>query len=103
MTVVSLHDRSQLFRAVNERIVQLAAPLVDEHDLLWLVCECPNRGCMQTLRMTRSELESLLDEPEVYAVVPGHERSGPQTVVGRAEQYVLVSSPVDVAPLQPAA
>jgi len=102
MTVGSLHDCSHLFRAVNERIVQLAAPLVDEDDL-WLVCECPNVGCMRMLRMTCSELQALLDEERIYASVPGHERGGPQKVVDRTKEYVLVSFPVDVTPLEPAA
>jgi hypothetical protein len=102
MTVGSLHHSSQLFRVVNEHIVQLAAPLVDKDDL-WLVCECPNVDCMRTLQMTHSEFQALLDEEGIYAVVPGHEAGRPPTVVDRTKQYVLVSSPVEDAPLEPVA
>jgi hypothetical protein len=79
---------ADLFRAVNERVVELGAPAFGPADL---ICECPDQTCMRVLRMSVDAFDALRAEPALYAVVPGHEQPDDEDeVVGRADGYVLV-------------
>jgi hypothetical protein len=79
---------ADLFRAVNERVVELGAPALGPADL---ICECPDQTCMRVLRMSLDAFDALRAEPALYAVVPGHEQPDDEgEVVGRANGYVLV-------------
>jgi hypothetical protein len=89
MKPVGISESSDLFRCVNERIVELAAPIIPAADLLWLICECPNDGCTRTMRMTRPEYDAMRVEPGLYALVPGHEQRELEEIVGRTDRYVL--------------
>jgi hypothetical protein len=89
MNSVGISESSELFRCVNERIIELAAPLMSGADLLWLICECPNDGCTQTMRMTRGEYDAMRVEPGVYALVPGHEQRALEEIIRRTDRYVL--------------
>jgi hypothetical protein len=90
MNSIGISESSDLFRCVNERIVDLAAPLMTARELLWLICECPNDGCTQTMRMTRREYDAMRVQPGLYALVPGHEQRELEEIVGRTDRYVLV-------------
>jgi hypothetical protein len=92
MNSIGISESSDLFRCVNERIVALAAPLMTPHELLWLICECPNDGCTQTMRMTGPEYDAMRVQPGLYALVPGHERREIEEIVRRTDRYVLFRS-----------
>jgi hypothetical protein len=77
---------SELFRTVNERIRELAGSWQGTYDF---VCECDDQECTRVLRLTESEYESLRGEPGLFAVLPGHERSGDE-IAARTERFVLV-------------
>jgi hypothetical protein len=88
MSVAADHENlSDLFRAVNERILDLGTP---ESTYANLVCECANEACTHVLRMTPAECEVLRAEPHLYAVVPGHDRPASEEVVRRTDRFVLV-------------
>jgi hypothetical protein len=75
-----------LFRAVNERIRELAETWQGTYDF---ICECPDQRCMRTLRLTEAEYESLRAERDTFAVLPGHERERAE-VVARSDRFVLM-------------
>jgi hypothetical protein len=79
---------ANLFRAVNERVVELGAPAFGPADLF---CECPDDTCTQVLRMSLEEFDALRAAPALYAVVPGHEQpENGDEIVGGADGYLLV-------------
>jgi hypothetical protein len=90
MNSIGISESSDLFRAVNERIVELAVPILSTAELIWLICECPNDECTQAMRMTQAEYDAMRAEPGLYAVVPGHEQREFEEVVGRTDHYVLI-------------
>ncbi len=77
---------SALFRAVNERIRELAAAWGGEYDF---ICECDDGACLRVLRLTEAEYEALRAYPDRFAVLPGHERTADE-VVGQGDGYVVV-------------
>jgi hypothetical protein len=92
MNSIGIRESSDLFRCVNERIVDLAAPLMTPREFLWLICECPNDGCTQTMRLTRAEYDAMRVQPGLYALVPGHEQRELEEIVRRTDRYVLFRS-----------
>jgi hypothetical protein len=89
MSSIGISESSDLFRCVNERIVDLAAPLMSTRELLWLICECPNDGCTQTMRMTLPEYDAMRVQRGLYALVPGHEQRELEEIIRRTDRYVL--------------
>jgi hypothetical protein len=80
-------DRSELFRALNERIHELGVSAKGRFNL---VCECGDDRCAQVLRMTPHEYESLRSHPAWFALLPGHEQPLRENVVSRRTAYVIV-------------
>jgi hypothetical protein len=83
----------QLFRDVNNRVHDLA---IRQLDPPWLertayLCECADPGCIGTVELTLNEYESLLEEPRLTAVAPGHEPPSSQ-VAARTDRFSLVMS-----------
>jgi hypothetical protein len=77
----------EFFRAVNERIRELAWPVLSDYDL---ICECNDSSCMRLLRMQAEEYEALRADQLHFAVIPGHERYGRDKVIVRTERFVIV-------------
>lgn len=83
---LSTEERSDLFRALNERIRALQGPSLAEYDL---VCECGDEDCTRVMRMKPGEYEAARSDLLQFAVVPGHEhRLG--TVLRRTDRYIVV-------------
>jgi len=80
-----------VFREVNERIEDLAETFQLKEELLDLVCECGDAGCVRRISMTRAEYEELRSEPHQFAVHPGHEYPDVEAVVDRRKGYDIVS------------
>jgi hypothetical protein len=76
---------SELFRAVNERIRELAGTWDGEYDFM---CECEDEECTRVLRLTE-EYAALRADPGQFAVLPGHERRADE-VISRGDRYVMV-------------
>jgi hypothetical protein len=97
MTAEKLAEVSDLFRSVNERILEISSPLVGTADL---VCECPDEHCIRPMRMTAAEYGAMAMQPGLHAVVPGHERLHSVEIVARADRYVVVRTLSAVASAQ---
>ena len=95
-------DISRLFRVVNEEIVKLGASGPGPDDLN-LICECADRRCMAVMRMRIEEYEALCAEPDLLAVLPGHEGRGFADVVERTGRYVIVRTAAATLALPPEA
>lgn len=86
-----LARNESLFRSVNERIEEVAAPARgDEDHQFEFFCECSNAGCNLLLPMTVSEYEAVRKDPRQFIVAPGHELPDIETVVVRERTYEVV-------------
>jgi hypothetical protein len=75
-----------LFRAVNERIRDLAGEWLSECEF---ICECDDETCTRVLRMTVEQYEAVRTDPAAFAVLPGHEQPRDR-VLSRTEGLVIV-------------
>ena len=82
-----LAANEELFRQVNERIVELTDAWHRELDL---VCECADPECAQRLVLTTTEYEQLRQQSNRFAVLPGHELPEIETVIDCTDRYLIV-------------
>src|SRR5262245_18486552 len=87
MSVEGLAEISDLFRSVNEQILELSSSLVGT---VGFVCECPDEHCTRGMRLTAAEYGAMAMQPGLHAVVPGHERFDSVEIVARADGYGVV-------------
>jgi hypothetical protein len=78
-----------LFRAVNERIEDVAGELgvTDEASF---VCECGNVDCTEMMSMSLAEYERVRSQGTHFAVLPGHADHEIERVVATGDRYVVV-------------
>ena len=80
-----------LFRSVNERIEQAAAPWrADGGHVFEFFCECSNADCNLQLPLTIREYESIRKSPTLFIVAPGHELPEIETVILKKADYQVV-------------
>jgi hypothetical protein len=82
-----------LFRAVNERLDDLATPWSKTTDYL---CECSETSCVEIVELTNDEYERVRSRATVFVVVPGHERPEIEKLVEANERFMLVEKVVAV-------
>jgi hypothetical protein len=90
---------SDLFRAVNERIRELAGEWLGDYDFM---CECEDERCTRVLRMSAEQYEAVRSDPGTFVVLSGHESPQDEVVDGR-DGLVVVRRPRPVAEALPAA
>jgi anti-anti-sigma factor len=84
--------RSQaLFRAVNERIAELARDF-GSNARGSFICECGNPECAQPIALTRAEYERVREHANRFAVALNHENPETETVVEENERFAVVES-----------
>src|SRR5262249_11255773 len=86
--------RSDLYRAVNQRIHELTARSIDPIEFL---CECGDESCLRTLiPLTRREYEQIREIRDHVLLAPGHERPGTEVV--RQRDGYLVAREITAQP-----
>jgi len=75
-----------LFREVNERIAQLAAPSARE---VGFVCECSDEHCTDRVHLTLATYEAIRGDARRFVVAPGHETSV-ERIVEQGAGYTIV-------------
>jgi hypothetical protein len=80
-------QKQSLFRAINERIRQLA--VATNSDTLGFICECARSECAEEVAMRRGEYDSVREVPGWFVVRPGHENVTAR-VVRRNDRFVVV-------------
>jgi hypothetical protein len=83
-----------LFREVNERVREVAAPLLGAHKEGEFLCECGHEACVETIRLDVEEYEAVRASPHRFVMVPGHQDGKVQatTVQGNGRFVVVESS-----------
>jgi hypothetical protein len=91
-------EHELLFRAVNDRIVELDAELGVGDEALRFVCECGLLECAEALTLSLPEYTRIRSRPNHYLVVSGHEIPDVEDVVERIDGYAIVRKYVTPAP-----
>jgi hypothetical protein len=80
-----------LYCAINEKIEAFndAFSRVADLDPEW-ICECADENCVEPMRMTLGEYETLRSQPNRFAVLPGHVYPEVEYVVTENERYAVV-------------
>jgi hypothetical protein len=90
-----------LFREINERLNDLQASFDVFSERGDFVCECGDVSCSEQITMSLGEYEQLREDPELFAVKPGHEIAEVETVVEKRVGYNVVrkseGGPAEVA------
>jgi hypothetical protein len=89
-----------VFRAVNEKLLDLNRAFADATNTFVIACECADMSCLETLELAAAAYEDVRREPNRFAVLPGHVYPEVEVVVAEAEGYVIVekiSAAADVA------
>jgi hypothetical protein len=74
-----------LFRAINDEIAEL-----DGTETMTYLCECGNPGCAEGIPLPPGAIQHLHSSPRHFVVLAGHEIPDVETVVTRADGYVIV-------------
>lgn len=77
------------FRRINEDISK-GHDRDDDTTLIGFVCECGKADCARLIEMTPAEYELVREDACRFAVVPGHEITSVERVVGRTDRYAVV-------------
>jgi hypothetical protein len=62
-----------LLREVNERVREVAAPLLGARKEGEFLCECGDEACIETIRLDVEEYEAVRASPHRFVMVPGHQ------------------------------
>jgi hypothetical protein len=76
-----------LFREVNERIEDLAAPA----SFAGFVCECMNETCDEQVPLTLEEYEHIRSGANRFLVLPGHNVDDLEEIVETSDRFVVVA------------
>jgi hypothetical protein len=81
-----------MFRAINERIRELAARFDQaENEPLAFVCECADETCVERVELTILQYDDIRAILARFVVVPGHEATPlVERVVYRSDDFVIV-------------
>ena len=81
-----------MFRAINERIRELAARFEQTaSESLAFVCECADETCVERVHLTTEQYDDVRAIPARFVVMPGHEATPlVERVIYRSEQFLIV-------------
>ena len=84
-----------LFRELNNAISRLRySSAFNEY-----VCECGLKTCLEVIKLTVAEYDSIRRQPGVFIVLPGHWSKKHERVVGEGKGFEIVER-IDVEPAQ---
>jgi hypothetical protein len=84
-----LAQNEVMFREVNERIREVSAHVGALDSGPEFLCECANEDCLERIRLSPAEYESLRSEPRRFVVLRGHETEIERVVADRG-RYLIV-------------
>ena len=77
-----------MFRAVNEKIVELGP--VDESDTVGVVCECSGTSCTHLLQISTGAYEAARRSSRRFVVIPEHFDHEVERLIVVAGEYAIV-------------
>jgi hypothetical protein len=95
VTIDRIERNNAVFRDANERIRAAAAEYDHRLEHIPFLCECPVEDCVEIVRLTQEEYETVRADPNHYVTAVGHEGAEAPVghVVWRSDAYVVVEKP----------
>jgi hypothetical protein len=78
-----------VFRSINERI-EASAKQHGVGQPLPFHCECGSTSCLEKIELAPSDYDRIAADATRFALVPGHEQAGVESVVERHSSYLVV-------------
>jgi hypothetical protein len=89
-TLRQTHNR-EVFRAVNERIVEIADQFSVGAEAQAFICECSNSGCTEQIEATLAVYQQVRETPNAYLVLAGHEDPEIEvTMLGHRDYRIVI-------------
>jgi hypothetical protein len=85
-----LRENEELFRTLNERLVDQVADTLDDDRVVPFLCECADDLCMGRMEMTLDEFKQLRAEDGTFGILPGHAVDEGEVVVREVGTYHVV-------------
>jgi hypothetical protein len=85
-----MRENEELFRTLNERLVDQVADTLEDDRVVPFLCECADDLCMARMEMTLAEFEQLRAEDGTFGVLPGHAVDDGEVVVRELDAYHVV-------------
>jgi hypothetical protein len=86
-------QNQKLFRLGNERLSDAVGAQFPDAATVPFLCECSDEFCDGRVTLNREQWESVASQPNHYVIVPGHQRSEGEVVVGAVDGYEFVRKP----------
>lgn len=81
-----------LFRAVNEKLLDLNEVFGEVVGTFSIACECAELECVQLLEIPPEAYRAVRESPRTFAVLPAHVRPAVERVVSTHDGYVVVEA-----------
>lgn len=85
-----MRENEELFRTLNERLVEQVADTLEDDRVVPFLCECADDLCMARMEMTLDEFKQLRAEDGTFGVLPGHAFDEGEVVVREVGPYHVV-------------
>jgi hypothetical protein len=95
-----LAKNEAIFREINERTRSLQERFGPEDPTTAFeefLCECGDQLCVERVKLTIREYESVRGEPTQFVIRPGHSMPQIERIVSENERYVIVVKLDDAA------
>lgn len=79
-----------LFRAVNDKILDLNRTFGELAGTFAVACECSRIDCVELLEIPPDAYRAVRESPRTFAVVPGHVEQGVERLVSTHDGYAVV-------------
>lgn len=79
-----------LFRAVNEKIMELNERFGELEGTVSIACECSRIGCVDLLEIPSDAYRAVRQSPRTFTVHPEHVEAGVERVVSNHNGYAVV-------------
>ena len=76
-----------MFRAVNDKIRELADTFAVVTGTFTIACECADPHCVSTIEINPADYEAIRANPRRFAVLPGHLDTGIEGLIAQSEHY----------------
>lgn len=96
-------DVQNLFRQVNERVLEANQALGPTALLADFVCECRDPTCADRLTLSVAQFESVRRHPHRLIVRAGHDEPADERIVEAHEEFVVVERQGGLALIEPQA
>ena len=90
--IASNATTQNLYRAVNERVMELNARFDASGDTIRSVevlCECGRVSCAARLSIASADYERVRSDPSTFVLIPGHEDAAVEEVIERTADFVI--------------